>query len=66
MDFLTAILDFLNVTDNSHYIKKDIEKLSDKNEYLGSRILSFLSLLLTLIAILFFICLLYLIIKQKI
>jgi len=66
MDFLTAILDFLNVTDNSHYIKKDIEKLSDKNEYLGPRILSFLSLLLTLIAILFFICLLYLIIKQKI
>jgi hypothetical protein len=65
MDFLTAILDFLNVTDNSHYIKKDIEKLSDKNEYLGPRILSFLSLLLTLIAILFFICILYLIIKQK-
>ena len=66
MDFLTAILDFLNVTDNSHYIKKDIENLSDKNEYLGQRMLILLSLLLTLFAILFFICLLYLIIKQKI
>lgn len=63
MDFLAAIVDFLKVTDNSHYIKKDIEKLLDKNEYLGPRILSFLSLLITLIAILFFIYIMYLIIK---
>lgn len=65
MDFLTAIVDFLNVTDNSNYIKKDIKKLLDKNEYLGPRILSFLSLIITLIAIIFFIYLIYLIIKQK-
>lgn len=63
MDFLAAIVDFLKVTDNSHYIKKDIEKLLDKNEYLVPRILSFLSLLITLIAILFFIYIIYLIIK---
>lgn len=63
MDFLTAVVDFLNVSDNSHYIKKDIKKLFDRNEYLGSRIFSFLSLLLTLIAILFFIYIIYLIIK---
>jgi hypothetical protein len=66
MDILTAIIDFLNVTDNSHYIKKDIKKLLDKNEYLGSRILSFLSLFITLIAIVFIIYIIYLIIKQKI
>lgn len=62
MDFLTAIVDLLNVTDNSHFIKKDIKKLLDRNEYIGPRIISFLSLLISLIAILFFIYIIYLII----
>jgi hypothetical protein len=64
MDFLSAILDFLNVTDNCYYIKKDIKRILDKNEYLGPRILSFLSLTITIIVILFLIYLVYKIIKQ--
>jgi hypothetical protein len=63
MDAIDAILNFFNITDNAHYVRKEYNKLIDKNEYLGSRILSFLSLLLTLIAILFFIYALYLIFK---
>ena len=42
MDYLDAIFNFLNIFDNSHYIKKDYNALIDKNEYLGKRILSFL------------------------
>ena len=65
MDFLTAVVDFLKVTDNSHYIKKDIKKLLDKNEYLGPRILSFLSILFTIIAIIFFIYVVFIILKNQ-
>jgi hypothetical protein len=63
MDAIDVILNFFNITDNAHYVRKEYNKLIDKNEYLGPRILSFLSLLLTLIAILFFIYALYLIFK---
>jgi hypothetical protein len=66
MDFLTAIVDFLNVSDNSYFVKKDIKQLLNKNEYLGLRILSFFSLIITVIAVLFFIYVIYLIIKQKV
>jgi hypothetical protein len=65
MDFISALLDFLNLTDNTHYVRKAYEKLTDKNEYLGERILSFLSLLITLIAFLFLIYIIYIIIKKQ-
>jgi len=63
MDYLDAIFNFLNIFDNSHYIKKDYNALIDKNEYLGKRILSFLSILITIIAIVFFIYITYLLFK---
>ena len=63
MDYLDALFNFLNIFDNSHYIKKDYNTLSDKNEYLGKRILSFLSILITIIAIVFFIYLIYIMIN---
>jgi hypothetical protein len=63
MDYLDAIFNFLNIFDNSHYIKKDYNALIDKNEYLGKRILSFLSILITIIAIVFFIYIIYLLLK---
>lgn len=65
MDVMDAIINFLNISDNAHFVRKDYNKLIDKNEYLGPRILSFLSLLITLIAILFFIYVIYLILKNK-
>lgn len=64
MDFISAILDFFNLADNSHYVRKDYEKLTNQNEYLGVRIFSFLSLLITIIAVLFLIYIIYLIIKK--
>jgi hypothetical protein len=63
MDYLDAIFNFLNIFDNSHYIKKDYNALIDKKEYLGKRILSFLSILITIIAIVFFIYIIYLLLK---
>jgi hypothetical protein len=64
MEILDTIINFLNVTDNTHYIRKDYDKLIDKNEYLGTRIFSFLSILITAIAITFFISIIiFLIIK---
>ena len=62
MDFISAILDFFNLADNSHYVRND--KLTDQNEYLGVRILSFLSLLITIITVLFILYIIYLIIKK--
>ena len=64
MDLISAILDFFNLTDNSHYVRKDYDKLTDQNEYLGVRILSFLSLLITIITVLFILYIIYLIIKK--
>ena len=63
MDYLDALFNFLNISDNSHYIKKDYNALIDKNEYLGKRILSFLSILITTIAIVFLIYIIYLLLK---
>lgn len=63
MDYLDALFNFLNISDNSNYIKKDYNSLIDKNEYLGKRILSFLSILITIIAIVFFIYIIYLLLK---
>lgn len=65
MDLISAIFDFFNVFDNSHYIRNDYNKLTDKEEYLGVRILSFLSLFITVIAILFLIYIIYIIIKKQ-
>jgi len=63
MDYLDAILNFLNIFDNSNYIRKDYNTLTDKNEYLGKRIFSFLSLLITIIALVFFIYIIYILLK---
>ena len=63
MDYLDALFNFLNIYDNSHYIKKDYNALTDKNEYLGKRNLSFLSILITIIAIVFFIYIIYIMLK---
>lgn len=42
MDFLDAIINFFNVTDNSNLVKIYFEKFTDNNEYIGERILSFI------------------------
>jgi hypothetical protein len=63
MDYLDALFNFLNITDNSHYLRKDYDALIDKKEYLGKRILSFLSILITLIAIILFIYIIYILLK---
>ena len=63
MDYLDALFNFLNIFDNSHYIRKDFNALTDKNEYLGKRSLSFLSILITIIAVVFFIYIIYIMIK---
>ena len=55
MDYLDALFNFLNIFDNSNYIRKDYNALTDKNEYLRKRILSFLSILITIIATVFII-----------
>ena len=55
MNYLDALFNFLNIFDNSNYIRKDYNALTDKNEYLGKRILSFLSILITIIATVFII-----------
>lgn len=65
MDFISAIFDFFNVFDNSHYIRKDYYKLNDKEEYFGVKILSFLSLFITALALLFLIYIIYIIINKK-
>ncbi len=65
MDVIDAIFNFFNISDNAHFVRKDYNKMVDKDEYFGPRILSFLSLLITLIAILFFIYVIYLILKNK-
>lgn len=65
MDFISAIFDFFNVFGNSHYIRKDYYKLNDKEEYLGVRIISFLSLFITAIALLFLIYIIYTIINKQ-
>ena len=59
MDYLDALFNFLNIFDNSNYIRKDYTALTDKNEYLGKRILSFLSILITIIVVAFFIYITY-------
>jgi hypothetical protein len=63
MDYLDALFNFFRIYDNSHYIRKDYNTLTDKNEYLGKRILSFVSILITIIAIVFFIYVIYIILK---
>jgi hypothetical protein len=59
MDYLDALFNFLNIFDNSNYIRKDYDALTDKNEYLGKRIFSFLSILITITAVAFFIYIIY-------
>ena len=65
MDILDVINNFLNIADNTHYIRKNYDKLIDKNEYLGVRIISFLSIFITIIVILFFVFIIYLIFKKQ-
>ncbi|TDW47039.1 hypothetical protein EV144_10555 [Flavobacterium sp. 270] len=56
MDFLDILINFFNVTDNSNLIKINFEKFTDKNEYFGERIKSFVSftiMILCIIALVF-------------
>jgi hypothetical protein len=59
MDLFTAFLDFLNIADNSNYLKEAYDKLVDRNEYLGIRIVNFLIISFSLMALLFFVFVLY-------
>ncbi|SHG45572.1 hypothetical protein SAMN05444372_10657 [Flavobacterium micromati] len=59
MDLFTAFLHFLNIADNSNYLKEAYDKLVDRNEYLGIRIVNFLIISFSLIALLFFVFVLY-------
>ena len=49
MDFLDAINNFFNVTNNSNLIKIHFEKFTDKNEYKGQRFLSFIQFIILLL-----------------
>jgi len=61
MDFIDFFSNLLNLNDINFSIKKKFEKMLDKNEYLGIRILSFITILLFFSAILFFIYVIYII-----
>ncbi len=41
MDILDFIINLLNLTDSENLVKKNWNIFSDKNEYLGERIISF-------------------------
>ncbi len=43
MDFLDFLNNLSNVTNNSNLIKVNFERFTDKNEYLGERIKSFIA-----------------------
>ena len=49
MDFIDAVINFLNVTDSTSLLKKNFEILKGKDEYPGERIKAFLSLFILLI-----------------
>lgn len=61
MDFLDFLNNFSNVTNNSNLIKTHFEKFTDKNEYKGERVKSFIAFTLitfcfiVLIAVLLFV-----------
>lgn len=42
MDFLDAIINFFNVTNNSNLLKIYFKRFTDNDEYRGERILSFI------------------------
>lgn len=64
MDLFTAFIDFLNLSDNTSYFKEACDKLMDRDEYLGIRIVNFLTVLFSIIAILFFFFVIYLLLKK--
>lgn len=43
MDFLDFIINFLNIIDNSSLIRVNFEKFRDPNEYIGERVIGFIS-----------------------
>ena len=53
MDRLDFIINLLNITDSENLIKKNWNILSDKNEYLGERIISFIAVILLIAVYLF-------------
>ncbi len=53
MDFLDAIINFFNVTNNSNLLKIYFKRFTDNNEYIGERILSFIILTFCYIALIF-------------
>jgi hypothetical protein len=46
MDILDFIINLLNLTDSENLVKKKWDILSDKNEYLGERIIAFISFII--------------------
>jgi hypothetical protein len=55
MDIIDFIIQLLNITDSENLLKKNWNILSDKNEYLGKRIKSFISVVLLITTYLFLI-----------
>jgi len=55
MDILDFIINLLNLTDSENLVKKNWNIFSDKNEYLGERIISFFSFILLIALYLFLI-----------
>lgn len=55
MDIPDLIINLLNLTDSENLIKKNWNILSDKNEYLGERIISFLAFTILIICYIAFI-----------
>jgi hypothetical protein len=55
MDILDFIINLLNLTDSENLVKKNWNIFSDKNEYLGERIISFFAVILLISVYLFLI-----------
>ena len=62
MDILDILINFFNLNDNSNFLRIQFNKMTDKNEYLGVRVIGFLSIFISFISFIFFIHIIYLII----
>jgi hypothetical protein len=56
MDILDFIINLLNITDSENLLKKNWNILSDKNEYLGERIIGFFAFTILIFCYFAFIC----------
>jgi hypothetical protein len=64
METLDFIINLLHLTDSESHIRKNWNILSDKNEYLGEKIKSFLALVLLIIVYAFLIVFIFYIINH--